>query len=248
MGTPIGALFLDSCILLNRILGENPQRTTKLFHDMFTEDIECFLSTSVYGECDRKITQTIDYIGGSFRGIFQGAFGFLLEGQNRTVDDTFQQSDILLIQNIFRNIVGQDEVLNTPSSILEEFIVHVAESRLKKGEIFSFKDLVLGLTLEIMRLTNTLNDKYENLFLLKNPKLNIFTDLPNSSLISELLNAGIHEPDNIHLASSKEYENKTSNKTVFVTDDNGILRKMDYIKNRWGIRCSDPLYAIHHLS
>lgn len=247
MATPIGAFFLDSCILLNKVLGENPQRTKKLFEDMRNYDIECNLSTSVYGECDAKITSTIDYIGNFFRVVFEGTFGYLLEQQSRTTEDQFQKKDILLVQNIFRDIRRQRAILNTPAKSLEEFIVHVAENKIKRGEAFTFKELILGLTLEVMRLTNTLNDRFENLFLVKKPKLNIYTDIPDSELVDQLKENGIHEPDNVHLASSKHYEEKTGNKTVFVTDDNRILKRFYYLQNQLGITTSDPLYAIHHL-
>jgi len=247
MESPIGTFFLDSCILLNRVLGENPKRTKKLFDDMSDHAIECYLSTSVYGECEAKIISTIDYIGNFFRVVFQGAFGYLLEQQSRTTDDQFQKKDILLVQNIFRDIGRQEGVLTTPAKSLEEFIVHVAENKLESGEAFTFKELILGLTLEAMRLTNTLNDRFENLFLVKKPKLNVYSDIPNSDLVDQLKDNGIHEPDNDHLASSKFYEEKTSHKTVFVTDDNGVLKRMYYLQNRMGITTSDPLYAIHHL-
>lgn len=246
MGDPIGALFLDTCILLNRILGEDINRTKKLFTDMNKKDVLCFLSESVDIECNVKIMNTINFIGATLRDFFIGALQYLLSEKGRNIDDVFEDKDIKLIEDIFITIQDSD-VLSTPARNIEEHIIQVTERKIENGEKFSFRELVIGMTTEILRLSNMLQDKYENIFLLKKPEVKIYSERPDPNIVSRIddSNKYIHSPDTVHLASVYRYKEKEGQNVVFVTVDNGILRNRNMLHRKFQLIVSDPLYAIH---
>lgn len=247
MATPIGALFLDSCILLNKILGEDPHRTSKLFEDMESKNVLCFLSSSVDQECNDKITNTINFIGGTLRDFFKGALNYNLQKQGRNLDNIFEHKDLMIIEEIFMYLYNSD-ALKGPSRSLEEHMVEVVENKINSGEIFSFNQLILEITSEIIRLTNTLQDNYENIFLLVNPSVHIYLESPDQVTIEQIakLHNDIHYPDTVHLASVIKYQQLENKKAVFVSTDYGIINHKYMLHNKFGLYCSDPLYAIHN--
>jgi len=71
METPsMGVCFIDTCIILNKILDEDSYRTNKFFNDVKNTGIDCYITPSVQEECEKKINTTLDYIGASLRTIF----------------------------------------------------------------------------------------------------------------------------------------------------------------------------------
>ncbi|MCW4050493.1 MAG: hypothetical protein NWE89_12245 [Candidatus Bathyarchaeota archaeon] len=249
MATSIGAFFLDTCILLNRVLGEDTSRTNKLFNDMGNNDALCWLSESVDIECNVTIMKTINFIGDTLRDFFIGALEYLLSYQDRTMNDKFTNKDIELIEEIFITIQDSD-VLKTPSRNLEEHIIHIAEDKLNKNEDFTFNELIINITTEILTLTNSLQDRYENIFLIVKPKVAVYRERPDSTKVTQINNShrDIHNPDTVHLASVIKYKEKENKDAIFVTVDNGMLKNRYMLRNRFDIVVSDPLYAIHKFS
>lgn len=248
MESPLGAFFLDSCILLNRVLEEDVNRTAKLFRDMRNHPVLCYLSESVDTECNIKIMKTIDFIGDTLRDFFKGALKYLLSNANRSLDDVFTSDDINLIEEIFITIKDTD-VLRTPARNLEEHIINVAENKLNENDDFTFNDLLISITTEVLRLSNILQDKYENIFLLRTPEVLIYNENPDPHLVTRIYDShrDIHHPDTVHLASVIKYKEEESQNAIFITADNGILRHRNLLKGRFSLIVSDPLYAIHKL-
>jgi len=76
------------------------------------------------------------------------------------------------------------------------------------------------------------------------------TIVPDSSIIDALKGIGIHEPDNVHVASAFLHQAESGEKAVFSTlDYKSVLGKRNLIWDqlKMKIECCDPLYALYHL-
>lgn len=248
MESQLGAFFLDACIILNRVFSEDVNRTKKLFDDMNKKSILCYLSESVDTQCNIKIINTVNYIGDTLRQFLIGALQYLLKQQNRNLDDLFENNDIDIIEEVFITIYEDYELKATAKS-LEEHIINIIENKIKNGEAFSFSNLIISITMEILRLSNLIQDRYENMFLMIKPKINIYEEKPDSKIVIDINENyhNINSPETIHLASVFKYEEKEKNKAVFITVNNEILKSRVSLNKKYKIIVSDPLYAIHKL-
>lgn len=244
---PPGVCFIDTCIILNKILGEDLFRTEKFFNDMREVGIGCYISPSVDKECDEKITTTLNYIGDSLKIIFQGGLKYYIEKQGRDENSIITREDIRLLERVFIECYVRG-VLRAPARRIEELIITFIESKLKNGEQVSLKELIVQLTTEIFSLSNELKDKYDDLELMHSPEIlrSIEDADPVQSAQIQLRFKGIGLADAKHLSSMRVFERKNNIKTVFVTSDYGILNNKINLQNTFNITCSNPLYAVHN--
>ena len=111
----------------------------------------------------------------------------------------------------------------------------------------SLKELNLKIIEILLQYTNDIQDKFEDIDILNNPKIDIYTETVNKSIASMVKRFHIHESYNIHLTSVIQYKNKNKCKAVFVTTDYGILDKKFKLEKYFKIGCSNPLYALQIL-
>jgi len=157
------------------------------------------------------------------------------------------KEDLILLERIFIECYLK-EVLKSPARNLENHVVNFIEFKFKKGEEFTLEELILQLTNEILILGNVLKDKYDDFELMSSPKIRFSEEKadPIETIKISQLSRSIDLDDATHLSSMKVFEKENDVKAVFVTSDYGILNYKIDLNNKFNIKCSNPLYAVHN--
>ncbi len=251
---PTGCFFLDSSILIPEILALNNARIRKLKKDVLSHKIDCYFSESVRVETEKKVTDTINFLGNAIKNTLV----LQLESSRRmhgiSLSDPITNDDILDLEEFFYSYHGVARALRTltdPVSLVEEWIISFLSDKLDKGNTVTISDLANELVTSVLRLSVGIQDSFDFLVTFEKSfvkKKIIPVDPRLVRIIASLQAIGIHSPDSDHIANATMNQILSLEKTVFVTlDFSTILNQRGNIIAAHGIMCSDPLYALHHL-
>lgn len=254
MSTYTGCFFLDSNIPISDILNEKNPRIEKLKNDSRINNICCYISDSVKQEITDKVTKTTDYLGNVVRQIIH----LTLEEsrRNRGIDlaTPMTSEDIRVLEDLFasfHNVIRwSDASLLSPISAIEEWAISFLAEKFDQGISIDIHKFILELTMKLLKFSSDMQDIYDHLIEFEKGYIKTKTIVPDPQIVIALNNLGLHAPDDFHVASAYFYQTNNSENVVFVTFDyKTILQKRYSIWNmNILIKCSDPLYAIHHLS
>lgn len=244
---------MDTSIILSEILKENTLRIGKFKKDVNTYSVPCFICDSVKLECDKKIENTLNFLG----TVVRESVKFALEESRRirriSADSPITSEDIIALEKLFSSLHGAARAtqlpLMSPIRIIEEWAVAFLGEKLEQEASTSIPQFLVELVKKLLALTSSIQDPYDELVTFETSfarKISITVDQP---IVDSLDRVGIHEPDATHIASAVVHQANSHENTVFITIDYGsIIAKQDEIKRVVNIVCCDPLYAIYHLT
>jgi len=234
-------------------LKENTSRIEKVKKDVNTYTIPCYICDSVRLECDKKIENTLNFLG----TIVRESVKFALEESRRirriSVDSPITSEDIIALEKLFSSLYGAARAtqlpLLSPIRIIEEWVVAFLGEKLGQGSSTSISQFLVELIKKLLALTSSIQDPYDELVTFETSFARKITVIVDQPIVDSLHGMGIHEPDATHIASAVAHQTNNNEKTVFVTlDYDSIIAKQNEIKRVVNIVCSDPLYAIYHLT
>lgn len=253
--TSSGCFFLDTNIVLSEILQENDPRIQKLKQDSELHGIFCYISNSVKEETNLKVEKTIDFLGNIVREAIKYSLEESRERRKVSLDSPINAEDVKALENLFwllnRSVRASRVSLRNPTDLVEEWTVTFLGEKLNRGEQIDIPHFLVELTANILATTSSIQDPYDEIVELERGFLRIKETVPNEAIITALHSIGIHDPDDVHIASAFSYQTESREKSVFATlDYDSILSKRDQIRNQLhiDIECCDPLYALYHLS
>lgn len=244
---------MDTSIILSEILKENTLRIEKFKKDVNTYGIPCFICDSVKLECDKKIENTLNFLGTVVRESVKFALEECRRIRRISIDSPITSEDIIALEKLFSSLYGATRAtelpLMSPIRIIEEWTVAFLGEKLEQKASTSIPQFLVELIKKLLALTSLIQDPYDELVTFETSfarKISVTVDQP---IVDSLHRIGIHEPDATHIASAVAHQTNNNEKTVFVTLDYGsIIAKQDEIKRVVNIVCCDPLYAIYHLT
>lgn len=252
--------YLDSCVILSKLLLENEHRTSHFFTKSEIENVQCVMTNSVYEECDKKITDSFDYVMNMIKGEIISDFINFLKGKGKTIDDKISKDDINDLENIFiyryygPKKMGKKEASKPLKSAImgiEREMIYFFEEALAKEEVMNIKDVIKEMVNIIQLYLINLKDNYDDLEITDNIKLynDDFDPLDIEDLegIRNNKYLRVHKADAIHLATAIKHLEKGDDKIVFVTYDYGLLGVRSKIFLSYGLVCSNPLYALNYV-
>ena len=246
--------FLDSSILIPEILVQKDERTSKLKKDAIFHNVPCYFSNSVKLETERKVTDTINFIGDTIRNNLITKLGDSRKLRRIPFFAPLTNDDIKDLENFFYDIQGAaraEHTLTDPVSLVEEWIICFLAEKIDKGVTITIMELGTELIKTILKLTVAIRDSSDYLLLYEKgfaKKKNLPPDARFGLVKTNLETEGIHPPDSEHLAFAVLNQILNAEKTIFVTFDyKTILNNRTIVSNNHGLECSDPLYAAHHL-
>lgn len=244
---------MDTCILISEILQENTLRIEKFKNDSSNNGIPCFICNSVKLECDHKIESTLDFLGNVVRESIKLTLEEAQDNRGLPIDSPITSEDVIALERLFSALHGAARAtqlpLLSPIRVVEEWAVAFLGEKLAQGVTVSISQFLVELIKNLLALTSSIRNSYDELVNFERSfakRVSVTVDQP---IINSLRGVGIHEPDATHIASVVAHQTSSSQKAVFVTTDySSIIAKRDEIKRVVNIVCSDPLYALYHLS
>jgi hypothetical protein len=241
--------FLDSCVILSKILEENTSRVSKFTKDAQDHHIECYVSDSIVSECSRKINDTVDFLGHVLKGSLEGWFE---EIASKDQSSKLEKSDVRIIESCFKEIYkagrlqyGNYVYIKSVVLAIEEWVVHRFEEIVSAGKEPTLGDLLRELAGTVLSKSSVIKRRFEVEIELDETFAKKTSIAPDSGIEADLLHIGLHSPDNHHVACA--VANLSKGTTVFVTFDEGILERGDEVRQQMGLGCVNPLYAIHYV-
>lgn len=252
--TLAGSFFLDTNIILSEILHEYNPRIEKLKHDSELHKIPCYISDSVKKETYDKVEETCNFLGTIVREAIKYS---LEESRNKrkvSLDSPMTSEDLKALEESFSLLHGSAQAtkisLESPIALVEEWAITFLGEKLDKGEPINALQFLIELSKKVLTTTSSMEDPYDDIVEFERSFVKTITIVPDSSIIDALNSIGIHEPDNVHIASAFLHQAESGEKIVFCTlDYRSILGRRHLIWNQLKIKieCCDPLYALHHL-
>jgi hypothetical protein len=247
-----GCFFLDTCILISEILNEKNEKIEKFKKDALSNKIPCYFSDSVENETQKKVTDTINYIGSSLKDIILTHLTASRRRRRKSISDPIDNDDIKALEDLFNTChsTARASGLTLPNPLvhIETWVISYLSDVLAKGMPMSINYFIKELVKSVLTFTIAIQNAIDYLITYQQGFVKKQTVASNVALSVAINNAGIHNPDNDHIASAITYQSASSTKTIFVTlDFTTILRRRKSIHRNFGIECSDPLYAFHHL-
>jgi hypothetical protein len=234
-------------------LKENTPRIEKMKNDVNANSVPCYICDSVGRECKEKIESTLNFLG----TIVRESVKFGLEESRRirgiSADSPMTSEDIIVLEKLFSTIHGAVRAIQlpliSPIRIIEEWAIAFLGEKLEQGVSTSIPAFLTELVKKLLALTGSIQDPYDRLVTFETmyaKKISVTVDQP---IVDSLCRIDVHEPDATHIASAVAHQVDSHEKTVFVTIDYGsILARQDEIRKLFSCECSDPLYAIYHLT
>jgi hypothetical protein len=247
----VGCFFLDACVVLSEILGQNPSRMEKMKKDVHFHSISCYVSNSVETETRNKVQKTSDFLGSIVRDTIQYHLEENRRKRNIPLSNPMDSNDVNALEDLFswyNEEIRKNNVLTSPVSLVEEWAISFLADKLDRRVSITIDTFVSELVKKLLQLTSDIENSYDNLITFEKSFARKIKIVPHSSTISAVEALGLHEPDCDHVAAALENQQTTKQKMVFVTLDFAtVLDKRDELRKNLGIVCSDPLYAAHHL-
>lgn len=247
-----GCFFLDTCIVLAEILGENTSRIEKLKKDSDFHRVPCFISDSIKKEVYKKITEVTNFLGNTVRETIKYQLEESRKKRNVSLTDPISTEDVKDLEDLFsyyhNTVRATKKGLPVSVSMIEEWVITFLGEKLDERIKLDISQFQLELIKTLMKLTSFIENLYDELITFQRGFLKISNESPKPADLVLLELLGIHEPDASHIGSAISHQNKMKEKTVFVTlDFSSILNKRHTLKRKLNIECSSPLYALHHL-
>lgn len=251
--TSVGRSFLDTCIILSEILNENKSRIEKFKKDVDDHGIPCYISDSVKLECDKKIRNTLDFLGNVIRESVNLALENSRKNRRIPLTSPMDAEDIIVLEKLFPKLFGSARAtqlpLLSPIRIVEEWTVTFLGEKLKQGVPITIPQFLTELVKKLLALTSLIQDPYDELVTFEASFAKNISIAVDQSIVHSLREISIHEPDATHIASAVAHQTNSHEDTVFVTIDYAsIIAKQADIESAVNIICCDPLYAIYHVT
>jgi len=246
-----GCFYLDSCIVLSEILGRNKARMDKLRNDVENYNIDCYIPQSVIDECEKKIKDTIDFLGNILRNVIV----VYLEGvrtKERDLSSTKPSNeDLHILEKAFLTIsqtIRQFDLITDPFQAVEEWVVEKLDKEIANPTEISLNDFIRRLTAIILREINKLKSDFERLVELEADYISKSNLAPDPKIVNDLVNIGIHKPDADHISTIESHRKNRGTYAVFLTFDyRTIILNRFRIERVSAIICCDPIYGLSYL-
>jgi hypothetical protein len=246
--------FLDSCVALAEILGENREVMEKFKTDVQKRGIYCYLSDSVVAECDKKLSFSQTFFEKVFQTVAEVHFNECRTRLGMKSDDPLRKEDYLIFAGLFTELrKAMSPIFAKPLRTLEIKMVLALEDTLRKGVKLDFSVFLNGFIAQAMVLAAHL--KIQKVKYITNEqgffkKKSIAPDKATSEKLLSSLHYSKYDPfhkdDSDNISSAWAYRQSMGEDTVFVTlDFRSVLFYAEEIFNVINLRCADPLYAVH---
>lgn len=233
-------------MIISEILGQTVGRINKLKKDVADQDlVACFFSDSIKTECDRKMNQTIDFIGETLKESIETC---LLQRRRTDPKIPLDCRDILDLEDVFMiwRMSARGGPLISPVEAIEEWAITFLGEKVIQPSSFDTHSFLLELTKRTLLLTAKMQGPYDELITFEKDWLQKNKEVPDPEAIEILSQMGIHMDDANHIAVAVN-RIRSGERAVFVTMDHRILSRRDEIFAGVKIKCCDPIYAIYHL-
>jgi hypothetical protein len=251
---PGRCFFLDSCVALAEILGENKEVMEKFKTDVNRRGIQCYLSDSAAAECERKLNFSQTFFERVFQNFAEVHFSECRKQLGMKPYDPLCKEDYLIFASLFTELrKAMSPILSEPLRTLEIKMVLALEELLRKGGKIEFSSFLREVIAQAMLLAANL--KIQKVKYITNEqgffkKKNIVPDNATSERLLTSLHHSkyypFHKDDADNISSAWAYRQSTKEDTVFVTFDfRSILFYAEEIFKVINLRCADPLYAVH---
>jgi len=246
-----GCFYLDSCVVLSDVLGQNKSRMDKFKNDVKNHGISCLVSKTVQKECEDKIKRTTDFLGNTLKDVLV-AYLEGIRGPTRDLTSAKpSNNDLRIIEEAFLTInqsAREFDLFSDPFQAIEEWIVTSLDSEVTKMSKVSLSDFVQRLTATVLKETTRLLSDFETLVELEGDYVMKSSEIPDPVALGNLLAIGIHQLDAAHISSVKSHVGHKGQNAIFITFDyRSILLKGAEITQAGGIVCCDPIYGLSHI-
>ena len=249
----IGCFFLDSSVLIPEILAQNNLRISKFKREVLNHHLECYFPDSVGSETERKIKDTIDFLGNAIKTCLISELENFRNYRHVPLADPITVEDIKALETLFygyHGVAKAQGVLTDPVSLVEEWIILYVSQELEKGVNFTISELARELVRNVLTIAMNVQNSFDNLVTLQTSFVRRKATPMDSRLpriIAEIELLGVHAPDSDHIARACLHQILTGQKVIFVTlDFKTILNRRKAINIHQNVQCCDPLYAFHH--
>jgi len=247
-----GCFYLDSCVVLSEILGQNASRMRKFKEDVEKYSITCYVSKSVIKECKDKLAKTTDFLGNVLKDVIKVS----LEGiiSPRKLDTAIvSNNDFHIIKETFLTVnqtARNFDLVTDPFQVIEEWIVEKMEKEMEKpkNKRVTLDKFVKRITAVILEETTRLVSNFERLVELEADYIVKSNQTEDPQVLQILVNNGIEQSDATHISVVASHQKNVGGKAIFLTFDyKTILRRWKQIKRLTQVVCCDPIYGLSHL-
>lgn len=251
---PGRCFFIDSCVALAEMLGENGEVMEKFKTDAQRRGIHSYLPSSAVSECDKKLNFSQTFFEKVFQTFAEVHFNESRRQLGMNPGDPLCREDFRIFASLFTELrKSMSPILAGPLRTLEIKMVLALEDLLRKGARLEFSTflrqfvaqaMILAAHLKIQKIKYIANE--QGFFKVKN----ISPDRTTSDrLVAALRRArfsSFHIEDSDNISSAWAHKQSSGENTVFVTlDFRSVLCCAEEIFSNVGVWCADPLYAVH---
>jgi hypothetical protein len=241
--------------VFSELLGQNKPRIEKLKRDAARYNIKCYVSPSVEAECDYKIKKTINFLDFVLKKVIIAYLeGIQTKPRDLTTSEVSNE-DLHTIREAFMLVNANSrkfDLIKDPFQAVEEFLVEKLDDQLEEPEKGVLSDFATLLTANILEEITKLTSDFETLIDLEARFVSKSNESPDQSIVTLLINNGIHTADAVHISIIASHQRNHNVKAVFLTFDySTILRKWADAQSADSrlrtIDCCDPIYGISFL-
>jgi rRNA maturation endonuclease Nob1 len=207
--------------------------------------VQCLISESIKKECDDKIKQTTDFLGQTLSHSIKVA---LEERRKVNPNSPLTYEDILALENVFMawRLSSRGGPIVSAIEAIEEWAITFLGEKINQRSDIDIQRFLLELTMKILNLIAEIQNPYDELISFEKGFIKKTNEIPDPHALNMLIQIGVHVIDATHIAVAVNYVSK-GERVAYVTTDYGILNKREEIREKVGITCCDPVYAIYHL-
>ncbi len=245
-----GCFLLDTSIIIAHTTDAYKVRLDKFKRNISENNVSCFVTHSVFQECERKLEEIIDFFGTELRELLEKTVEEARKGKPKGTPIKLTKDDFLVFERGFSRVYGRRIGVAHKTRLVEEWVIDQLETTFSMKDIIDLHDFFLDLTTTLISEIQVIQDKYD-VAIGSQSLAEIVPETqaaPIGQKVQDLVQEGIPRSDAIHLSSAKEYERFSKIPVVFVSCDySHIVSKKHKISRTIGLKCSGPLYAIYHL-
>jgi hypothetical protein len=253
-----GCFFLDSCVVLSEILGDNPTRMKKFKADVTRHNISCYFSNSVAQEIEDKTNRTTKFLEFVLRDVIIKYLEGIIFKPRELSTSEISNEDLRTLQYAFLTVnhAARDfDLLDDPFLAIEEWVIERLEKEVEKPKKLNVSEFVISITAKILEAITKLSSDIENYLEFENSYFNRSSEEPDESVTKLLINQGkqsLQKQDAVNISVIRTFQNKSRNNAVFLTFDYcSILLKWEVFQDKnpelVDINCCDPIYGLSFL-